>query len=460
MTKLSTSHVRRRNRPFLAAAIAVVVLLGVPLVGCGDLLEVNDPDIVTPDNLTDDLGLETLRNGALTNFQEAWSADEFSDNITLFSGLMSDEWFHSGTFPTRQEADRREFQLTNGTMETMHFELQRARADLEKAAIRIERSVADPNADARIPEMQTFAGFTYIGFGENFCNGVPFSETLDSILYGDPLTNVEMFNRAVSFFDAALAHPAVDADVANLARVGKGRALLNLDQAGAAATAVAGVPDDFVYYTYHSNVESKTRLGVYHLNHEAERWSVADNEGGTGLPFRSANDPRVPWSDPGDTGFDSETPLYLLMLYQDRADRFPLATGVEARLIEAEADYQAGGSNWITTLNSLRQNFATLAAVIYPDNTPAGALADTIVPATAAEQEDLIFYERAFWLFATGHRLGDFRRLIRQYGRGIETVFPTGAYHKTGTYATDVNIPVPQPEENNPNFTACTDRLP
>ena len=30
---------------------------------------------------------------------------------------------------------------------------------------------------------------------------------------------------------------------------------------------------------------------------------------------------------------------------------------------------------------------------------------------------DLLFSERAFWMFATGHRLGDMRRLIRQYGR-------------------------------------------
>ena len=87
-------------------------------------------------------------------------------------------------------------------------------------------------------------------------------------------------------------------------------------------------------------------------------------------------------------------------------------------MIEAEADYQAGGSNWITILNGLRQDFATLAPVLYPDNTPAGALADTIVPPTAAEQEDLIFYERAFWLYSTGHRLGDLRRLIRSARRG------------------------------------------
>jgi hypothetical protein len=35
--------------------------------------------------------------------------------------------------------------------------------------------------------------------------------------------------------------------------------------------------------------------------------------------------------------------------------------------------------------------------------------------------------------------------------------FPEGTHYRGGTYGTDVNMPVPQEEENNPNFdrTAC-----
>jgi hypothetical protein len=78
---------------------------------------------------------------------------------------------------------------------------------------------------------------------------------------------------------------------------------------------------------------------------------------------------------------------------------------------------------------------------------------------------DQLFSERAFWLFATGHRLGDMRRLIRQYGRDPETVFPTGDWFKGGlTYGTDVNLPLPRREQNNPNVPnggdGCLDRNP
>ena len=60
------------------------------------------------------------------------------------------------------------------------------------------------------------------------------------------------------------------------------------------------------------------------------------------------------------------------------------------------------------------------------------------------------------------NRVGDLRRLIRQHGRAPESVFPTGAWHKGGNYGTDVTIPVPQAEENNPNVPigkTCIDRV-
>ena len=56
--------------------------------------------------------------------------------------------------------------------------------------------------------------------------------------------------------------------------------------------------------------------------------------------------------------------------------------------------------------------------------------------------------------------MSDLRRLIRQYGRDTETVFPTGIHFKGTPYGSDVNFPVPFDEQNNPNFAACLDRNP
>ncbi len=75
----------------------------------------------------------------------------------------------------------------------------------------------------------------------------------------------------------------------------------------------------------------------------------------------------------------------------------------------------------------------------------------------------LTFRERAFWLYGTGHRLGDLRRLIRQYGRDQSTVFPTGTYDNGSavalfpSYGTSVNFPIGAIESSNLNFHGCSD---
>jgi hypothetical protein len=289
---------------------------------------------------------------------------------------------------------------------------------------------------------------------------VPFSETVDSIFFGEPMTTTEMLEQAVAFFDDVIGHPAALPDHVGLATLGKGRALLSLDRPSEAAEAVSAISDDFVLHLWHSNAAARTRNGVWEMNVSAGRWSAADAEGANGLPFRSAADPRVPWSLVG-MGFDGVTELYEPGFFLGRLDRVPLASGVEARLIEAEADLRAGRvTDWLNTLNALRADFAVYGALLYPDNPLSGSLAPLADPGTDATRQDLMFSERGFWLHSTGHRLGDLRRLVRQYNRAIDAVFPSGAYFKGGTYGADVNFPVPQQEQNNPNFTQCLDRNP
>jgi hypothetical protein len=70
---------------------------------------------------------------------------------------------------------------------------------------------------------------------------------------------------------------------------------------------------------------------------------------------------------------------------------------------------------------------------------------------TDAARVNQLFRERAFWQFGRGFRTGDLRRLIRQYGRTQSDVWPVGTFHKGGSFGVDVDIPVPQAEQNNPN---------
>ena len=117
-------------------------------------------------------------------------------------------------------------------------------------------------------------------------------------------------------------------------------------------------------------------------------------------------------------------------------------------MIEAEAQLRGGNATQaLATLNAARATVTGLAP-----------LADA---GSAAARVDQLFRERAFWLFGRGNRVGDLRRLIRQHGRTANSVFPTGPWHKGGSYGTDVNFPVPLAEANNPNVSAsntCIDR--
>ena len=148
--------------------------------------------------------------------------------------------------------------------------------------------------------------------------------------------------------------------------------------------------------------------------------------------------PRVPFLDTGHFGFDQETPQFDLLKYPDLGSPIVLADGVEARLIEAEAALKTGDEGGMNDiLNELRDGIGL-------DPLPN--------PSAGAEAEDQLFSERAFWLYATGHRLGDMRRLVRQYLRDPNSVFPVGDYSRGGTYGDVVAFPVPINENNNPDF--------
>ncbi len=73
----------------------------------------------------------------------------------------------------------------------------------------------------------------------------------------------------------------------------------------------------------------------------------------------------------------------------------------------------------------------------------------------------MLFRERAYWLFLTGRRHSDMRRLVRQYGRTTQQVFPSGQYPvgPSGTFGHDVVLPAPYLEkQHNSRYTGCINR--
>ncbi len=441
------------------SAIGALTLLGVLFIaGCG-LLDTTQPDIVQPNQLNSPQGAEARRNGALHDFVIARDGDgsQFgTEGLLLLSGDMADEFVHSGFIPSTVEFDQRLVATNNGSLEDIFFRLQKARSGTEAAARALQQYAVQPDSNAGIPEMLSLAGYTYIFFAEDFCSGVPYSSVQNGVVVpGGTDSTVGSLRLAVARFDSALAAPAitVDPDVQYLAQVGKARALLNLGIADSAAIAVQGVPTSFAYLTEHdaSPLALANAIFIYGVSGPSGgSISMADSEGGVGQPFRTAADPRVPFVDTGHLGLDQTTPQFDILKYPDIGTSVVLADGVEARLIEAEAALQANDIPGMSTILDGLRSGSGLGLPSLP------------APATAAEARDQLFSERAFWMYATGHRLGDLRRLVRQYGLGVNAVFPTGSYLRGGSYGTRVSFPIPASEDQNPNFdrTKCNPDTP
>jgi hypothetical protein len=448
---------------------------------------------------------EALRVGALSRLNNATSGftgGSLGEGAFFFGGLLADELRSGDTFVQRDQTDQRAIETTNSAMTESARQINRLRTAAVQAIDPLKTYL--PNQLSNVGQMYWVRGYAENMLAENFCNGTPIS-VLDEnnvIQYGQPETNKDMYLRAVASFDTALTFvPAGQArsdTVKNLAAVGKARALMNLGQFAAAAAAVAAVPDNFKFFSYHSAATTDNQ--IWALNNSAGRYQLGDLDGGVGLNFATANDPRVPACiggsaacqafDPTQTrtrSFDNigfgpgliGGPFYVQLVFPTRDADVVISSGTEARLIEAEAALRAGDvATWLAKLNFLRANFNTFKQPSDPCNAsgsqitgcpviPAGgnllpALAD---PGTQAAREDLLFRERAFWLFMTGHRLADMRRLVRAtslggYGRPENTVYPNGAYIKGGIFGTDKMLIIPQAEENNPNFHGCLDRDP
>lgn len=426
MRTIERKHGRRRGPKLLAGLLAVLVMGGCDT---DKILEVIDPDLVTPESINQ---AELYWAGALGDFAEA------AGGVFQYVGMFTDEFHLSGTFPTRIEVDERRISITNGTVDNVFEDLHHARVSALNAA---DLLAEEFGSDSRIGDMYNLVGYTYLHFAEVYCSGVPFGRTpiQGEQEMGSPLSTTQMFEAAIGYFDQAESAAAGSSAVQNVARLGRGRALLNLGQYDAAAAAVASVPADFeALIRYHDDAEDNPIEG---MNRDAGRWSLSDREGINGVPFRSALDPRLPWEEDG-VGFDESTPLYVQLIWNDDGADMPLANKLEARLIEAEAALNGGDiDGWLGILNDLRGDV--------------DGLDDLTDPGTEDARARMHFEERAWWLFARGQRIADLRRMIRQYGFVEDDVFPTGQHFKGSAYGDQVVFPIPQDEDNNPNFTAC-----
>jgi hypothetical protein len=429
------------------------VTLSVGLLGCSDLTRVTNPSLTSPGQLDNGLGGIARRAGALSLFGAYFSTQ------VEYAGLISDEM--TDARGATAYADRRLITANapaNGAGYPWQG-LSEARLQSLRAIQTIE--TYHSAAKDRVGELFALIGFVETMFAENLCSGVPLADVINGTpTLGPTLTRNQLLARALIDFDSATANAfdtlsATDTSILSLANVGRARALVDSGDFSKAMSAAAAVSSNFAYQTQYSVAGGQQNQVA--ADFLANNISVSDREGENGLDFASAADPRVlvdTFSSFGILG--NLVGHHFLPYYTQLQPPVDLASGLEARLIQAEAALHAGDlPTWSNALNSLRQTYADTALSNHP------LPSDSTTQANVATQVDIMFRERAFWLYATGHRHGDLRRLMRQYGRIQSQVFPVGAYAgaPSAQYGTDITF-VPFGENNNPNYHGCFDRLP
>jgi hypothetical protein len=465
---LAGSAPRRGLVASLVGAAAALALAAC--TSTTEVLQVTDPDIINPSDVQSSAGATAVRVGAIARLNSATSgvnANSNSEGLFLLSGLFADEYINGDSFIARQEVDSRNITDANTFLTDVNRMLQRARLSGEQAVQLLKQyNPTGPAAD--VAEMYFVQAYVENVMGEHYCNGLVFSDVVNGAeVYGTPTTTTAAFQLALAHADSGLAlitgTGTADVRVRNALLVTKGRILTNLNRQAEAAVAVAPVLTTYRYANLHSQTTNDNAMWSY--NNVARRYSVSNVEGINGLNYVAAKDPRVPTCAGGDavcrtngvtlTARDDGTvPVNVQLIWPARDSSVAIVKGVEARMIEAEAAYKAG--NYALMVQKLNQARTEGGVAGVP-----ATLTDPALTGTDADRVSLIFRERALWMFSTGHRVGDMRRLIRQYARPAESVFPTGPWHKGNNYGPNVNFPVPQAEANNPNVPVaqtCTDR--
>jgi hypothetical protein len=426
----------RMNRQYRAGRLGGMLTAfaaSALLVGCSDLLTVDNPGAITEPELDDPARIPLMVHGVVGEFQPAHSW------YALYTGTFSDELTDTHVWRENRPIDLRQVDETNGLLATNYTRLQRARAAGDITAERI-RSILGAEAESHIGVARSlaYAGYALTLLAESYCE-VP-------INVSRAYSPNELFDMAMERFDDAIAVAGRARSAGNvasadsleyLARVGAARAALNRGAGAAAAAYAAPVPMAFEFWSAHS---SNSTL-EYNQFWNATRPVNAHLE--LGPTFQGLDDPRIPEPvepKPMQNNFEGLIPYRpmnyagwapgdTLMIEQNTSVRF--ASGLEARYIVAEVEGPTAAT--LLFINERREAGGQDPVVLVGD-------------AMMAELRE----QRRRDLYLTGHRLGDLRRYLSQ---GMD-YFPSGTWpHSAQTYGTDVCFPLPLSERNsNPNL--------
>lgn len=409
---------------------AVLAWLAAASVGCSDtvdrLLTASTPSRLGESSFLVPQNAPLIVASAVADFECAYGA------YVVASGLAAGELYDASQTASRWSYDRREVLPTDAHYSTfacttigVYTPISTARYTTDQALEKLEdwTDAEVPNRARLRATAALYAGYSYLLLAEGFCTA--------AVNLGPELNTTQLLDSAEARFTTALGLvTAADSVVRHGALVGRARARIGKGNRTGAAADAALVPLSFVLNASADNNSARRNNRVFEQNNaSASGVTVA-------TPYRNmtvagAPDPRVRVTDLNRLAGDQFNRLFTQTKYASLTAPLPIATGVEAQLILAEAQ---GGAQGVATLNALRAR--------------GGVGLPALTAAEAAAFQTTVWEERRRELFLQGTRWYDLRR-------GNLTLDPaTGtSYAKGGSYGSQRCWPLPDVERAaNPNL--------
>jgi hypothetical protein len=424
-----------------AAVTALAVTAAGAAAACGDTVD-RLLTVQTPSRLADSVFLapgnaRPITNSAQVDFECAYNA------YVTASGLASGELADGSQTAARWSYDRREVLPADALYSTasctglgVYTPISTARFTNDQALARLEgwTDAEVANRAALRLNAAVYAGYSYLLLAEGFCSA--------AVSESPELTTENLLDSAEARFTRAveLAQEVTGArrdTLLNAAYVGRARARIGSGERAGAAEDAARVPLGFVLNATAGNAPDRRVNRVFQQNNVALAVTVAPAY--RNLTVQGVPDPRVRVIDLNRTASDNVNRLFAQTKYAGLSSPIPIASGVEAQLILAEA---RGGAEGVAILNALRAR-------------PGVALAPLTV-AEAADFQNTIFEERRRELFLQGTRWYDLRRGNLPLVPAPGVVYANGLTPpKGGAYGDQRCWPLPDVERAaNPNFSA------
>ncbi len=451
---------------------AAAFLIVISIAACSGITDTQLPDgVESPSMYNNKAGAIRLTQAATSKLASAIA------NYVVVSGMLTDELMAvPGSNNQSAAVDWRSTRASGGAGP---YGLLHEVRSLSRLARGVVRTYVEGETSAWQAQLFLYEAYAEILLADGWCSGVPLS-TLDfeaDWTYQPGSTTEQVYEHAILLLDSAYERAADSVQLQFAISTLKARAQVSLGKYADAKSTAQSI-DGASRYNLWIAFDDIAAGVISSMPRPYERFisqaTISDKEGINGLSYLSSGDPRTHATQI--TSPSAPSVWFPTKYVATDSSVFTLASGIEAKLILAEIALKDNNpQQFILLLNSLRTTGTYLSIDTTYSSSDGSEIIDTLWneglghvaglgpltdPGLEKSRLQLLFIERAAWLFVTGARQGDLRRLVRNYGWDREQVYPTGTYTGPGNidvYGTDISFGMPASEYTNPHFKGCLD---